>query len=160
MPAPTHPRCVYSMHNRNQLLRASQRIPGQLDISLQAGTNQEPRAGGATVRNRQGDQRIAECRSARLNRTKINTRSGCVAGLACHDPALRSAVWSKRSVRTFAIWRSRRRFAVRSRSGTRCRTERRSEADREAREISSKEFRTMRQGRSRRSERSKPRRVG
>jgi hypothetical protein len=124
------------------------------------GTDQEPWAGGATARNRQGDQRIAECRSARLNRTKINTRPGCVAGLACHDPALRSAVWSKRSVRTFAIWRSRRRFAVRSRSGTRCRTERRSEADREAREISSKEFRTMRQGRSRRSERSKPRCVG
>ena len=37
MLAPTHPRCVYSMHDRNQLLRASQRIPGQLDISLQAG---------------------------------------------------------------------------------------------------------------------------
>ena len=158
MPTPTHPRCVYSMHNRNQLLRASQRIPGQLDISLQPGQTRNE-GSGATARSRQGDQRTTECRSACLNRTKINTRSGCVAGLACHDPALRSAVWSKRSVRTFAIWRSRRRFAVRSRSGTRCRTERGREAHGEAREISSKEFRTMRQGRSRRSERSKPRRV-
>jgi len=119
MLAPSHPRCVYSMHDRISPA-VSQRISGKLATCLQPGTDQE-RGLGCHGTKQQGDQRTAECRSACLNRTESARRQvdnwsphGCPDGSSSRE---RSSLNARRHVPStpiaFSTWAARS-----SRSGT------------------------------------------
>jgi hypothetical protein len=67
------------MHDRNQLLRVSQRISGKLATSLQPGTDQEQGLGCHRTKQ-QGDQRTAEDRYMMQGCATLGVRLWCYTG--------------------------------------------------------------------------------
>jgi len=119
MLAPSHPRCVYSMHDRISPARLATYFR-EAGYMPPAGHRPGTRA-GVPRHEQQGDQRTAECRSACLNRTESARRQvdnwsphGCPDGSSSRE---RSSLNARRHVPStpiaFSTWAARS-----SRSGT------------------------------------------